>query len=90
MECGSLVAARYAITDKNRVGFLMAEYDASRPLYIDPLIYSTYLGGSPDEEGGYGIALDSAGNAYVVNSDSQKKCGSFPRPMTVGEKSPFH
>ena len=40
------IAARYAITDKNRVGFEVAKYDASRPLYIDPLIYSTYLGGS--------------------------------------------
>ena len=40
------IAARYAITDTNRVGFEVAKYDTSRPLYIDPLIYSTYLGGS--------------------------------------------
>lgn len=37
-----LVAARYAIKDRNRVGFELAKYDPSRPLYIDPLIYSTY------------------------------------------------
>jgi hypothetical protein len=60
-----LVAARYAITDKNRVGFELAKYDAGRPLYIDPLIYSTYLGGGLDDVG-FGIALDSAGNAYVT------------------------
>jgi hypothetical protein len=59
------IAARYAITDKNRVGFELAKYDASRPLYIDPLIYSTYLGGNDLDEG-YGIAIDSAGNAYVT------------------------
>src|SRR5713101_2235575 len=41
-----LVAARYAITDTNRVGFEVAKYDASKQLYIDPLIYSTYLGGN--------------------------------------------
>jgi hypothetical protein len=35
------------------VGFELAKYDASRPLYIDPLIYSTYLGGSG---GDYGLA----------------------------------
>src|SRR5713226_7581473 len=60
-----LVAARYAITDKNRVGFEVAQYDVSRALYIDPLIYSTYLGGSGHDYG-YGIAVDSAGNAYVT------------------------
>jgi hypothetical protein len=31
------------------------------------LVYSTYLGGSANEYG-YGIALDNAGNAYVVGS----------------------
>ena len=29
------------------------------------LVYSTYLGGT-DSDGGYGIAVDSAGNAYVT------------------------
>ncbi len=60
-----LVAARYAITGTNRVGFEVADYDASRPLYIDPLIYSTYLGGSGDDYA-YGVVADSAGNAYIT------------------------
>jgi Bacterial Ig-like domain (group 3)/Beta-propeller repeat len=64
-----LVATRYAVTDRNRVGFELAKYDASRPLYIDPLIYSTYLGGSFGD-GGSGIAVDSAGNAYVTGYTS--------------------
>ena len=59
------IAARYSITDTNRVGFELAKYDASKPLYIDPLIYSTYLGGSSWDYG-YGIAVDSAGDAYVT------------------------
>jgi hypothetical protein len=61
------VAACYSITGTNRVGFEVAGYDASRTLYIDPLIYSTYLGGSGDDFGN-GIAVDSAGNAYVTGS----------------------
>ena len=62
-----LIATYYTITDTNRVGFEVAKYDASRALYIDPLIYSTYLGGSGADWGG-GIAVDSAGNAYVTGS----------------------
>jgi uncharacterized protein (TIGR03437 family) len=48
------------------VGFQLAAYDASNPLVIDPVLaYSTYLGGSGDDSG-YGIAVDSSGNAYVT------------------------
>jgi len=51
------------------VGFEVGKYDASRPLYIDPLIYSTYLGGA-NVDSGSGIAVDGAGNAYVVGYTS--------------------
>jgi hypothetical protein len=68
------IAAHYTITNKSRVGFRLAEYDASRTLYIDPLVYSTYLGGvnegsknlGPAPDHGVGIAVDSIGNAYVT------------------------
>ena len=62
-----LVAAGYAITDRNRVAFEVATYDTSRALYIDPLIYSTYLGGS-DYDFDNGIAVDNAGNAYITGT----------------------
>jgi hypothetical protein len=61
------VGARYAITDTNRVGFEVAKYDASRELYIDPLVYSTYLGGSGGDIGA-AIAVDSTGDAYVMGT----------------------
>ena len=48
------------------MSFRVGPYDRSRPLVIDPvLLYSTYLGGTQFEEG-TGIAVDSAGNAYVT------------------------
>ena len=59
------IAARYSITGTNQVGFEIAKYDADRPLYIDPLIYSTYLGGNNDDLG-LGIATDNTGNIYVT------------------------
>ncbi|OQZ05012.1 MAG: hypothetical protein B6D34_00225 [Candidatus Brocadia sp. UTAMX1] len=47
-------------------GFTVASYDKRYPLVIDPtLVYSTYLGGNGDDRG-IGIAVDSAGNAYVT------------------------
>jgi hypothetical protein len=72
------IAARYAITDSNRVTFELAKYDASRALFIDPVVYSTYLGGS-DDDAATGIAVDSAGNAYVTGST-----GSTNFPVTPG------
>jgi hypothetical protein len=69
-----LVAAHYVVKDKNRVAFEVAGYDIGRSLYIDPLIYSTYLGGS-GEDGGTGIAVDSAGNAYVIGTTNSN---NFP------------
>ena len=73
------VAARYSIADKNHVAFEVAKYDASRPLYIDPLIYSTFLGGSNYLDSGSSIAVDSAGNAYITGSTTSR---AFP--VTTG------
>jgi hypothetical protein len=55
----------YAVNAAGQVGFAVGDYDAQRPLIIDPvLVYSTYLGGSDVDEGN-DIAVDSAGNAYI-------------------------
>jgi hypothetical protein len=50
-------------------GIVVGSYDPTQPLVIDPLVYSTYIGGS-DNEVGYGIAVDSSGNAYVTGYTS--------------------
>jgi hypothetical protein len=59
------IAAQYVIKGRSRVGFEVAGYDLRKPLFIDPLIYSTYLGGSGVDYGS-GIAVDSSGSAYVT------------------------
>jgi hypothetical protein len=50
------------------ISFQIAPFDHSRPLIIDPVLsYSTYLGGT-NLDYAYGIAVDSAGNAYVTGA----------------------
>jgi len=60
------VRGRFVIRAGNEVGFDIGTYDRRRALVIDPvLVYSTFLGGTGFDSG-WGIAVDSAGNAYVT------------------------
>jgi hypothetical protein len=47
--------------------FQVNNYDKTQPLIIDPLIYSTYIGGSSIELGN-DIAIDNTGNAYITGA----------------------
>ncbi len=69
------IAAHYVIKDANQVAFELAKYDTSKPLYIDPLIYSTYLGGSANDFGS-AIAVDSSG---TLTSRGMLPRSIFPR-----------
>jgi hypothetical protein len=64
------VAARYVGRGRNQIGFRVGKYDVTKTLVIDPVLsYSTYApallsGGAATT----GIAVDSAGSAYVVGT----------------------
>jgi hypothetical protein len=61
------VEGGYVVAD-GRVRFQVTAWDASRPLVIDPVLgYSTYLGGSSNDQG-FGIAVDDQGAAYVTGA----------------------
>ena len=62
------VSGHFVLEGDGQVGFAVGAYNPSKPLIIDPVLsYSTYLGGSGnDAVVGSGIAVDSAGNAYVT------------------------
>lgn len=60
------IAGNYILKNETEIGFEIGEYDASKPLVIDPVLsYATYLGNVEYEES-KGIAIDAAGNAYVT------------------------
>jgi len=71
----------YEIRENGNVGFLLGEYDRDATLKIDPvLVYSTFLGGS-NFDWDKGIAVDSAGSAYVTgftySSDFPTTTGAY-------------
>jgi hypothetical protein len=73
------VAGQFVLLGQDEVGFQVGPYHASLPLTIDPVLsYSTFLGGSRDDEG-WGIAVDRAGNAYITGG-----AGSTDFPTTAG------
>ncbi len=59
-------------------GFEVEEYDPSKPLIIDPLLASTYIGGN-QKDYAYAIAIDSSGHVFVAGDT-----GSPNYPTTEG------
>jgi hypothetical protein len=61
-----LLDGHYLLRPHHRIGFEIASYDHSKPLIIDPVLsYSTLLGGTTLDYG-FGVAVDTQGNAYVT------------------------
>ncbi|MDK9698634.1 MAG: hypothetical protein OEM52_00595 [bacterium] len=73
------IDATFQLTDQNTFGITLPNgYNPDHSLRIDPLIYSTYLGGSGAD---YGSDLCEVGNGNVVVLGSTQ---SFEFPITIG------
>lgn len=78
------VSCSFTKDEKGHIAFLAADYDKKYPLVIDPLVFSTFIGGVDDEEI-YGLAVDSFGNTYITGYTY-----SIDFPITEGAyESPY-
>lgn len=64
-ESDKTVECRFVIHDEGTYGFDVGDYDEGATLVIDPLVNSTFLGGSDIEDIG-SVALDNNGNVLVT------------------------
>jgi uncharacterized repeat protein (TIGR01451 family) len=62
--------SHYVLKGRNEVAFSVSHRDERLPLVIDPILaYSSYLGGTQDDEAN-AIAVDSSGSAYITGQTS--------------------
>lgn len=94
------VAGRFVLRSANRVGFEIGTFDRDRELVIDPvLFFSTYFGGSGSETSP-SVAIDPAGNIYLVGTTQGSPANSFTNasnttqtlipPVSLSSTTPSH
>ena len=59
-----IIPVDFKIEENSRVGFDIGAFDVNRAVVIDPLLYSTFIGGS-NYEIANAIAVDTSGNSYI-------------------------
>jgi hypothetical protein len=80
------IEGNYVLEKGHQVTFSVAAYDRSEPLVLDPVLnYSSYLGGTSDDQG-LGIAVDSAGDAFVAGTTFST---DFPTTANASNQGPL-
>jgi len=59
------VACKFKQNQDGSIGFDVKEYDRTKDLIIDPLIYSTFISGSEDDRI-FSMSVDKAGDVYIT------------------------
>lgn len=81
------VDCSFFLKSEGKVGFTVKNYDNSKELVIDPLMYATFLGGSGEDEGRK-VVLDYSNNVIVTGFTSSTNFpvqeGSYDRTIDGG------
>ena len=81
------ITSRFMQDADGKIHFDVGNYDKTRPLVIDPLLYSTFIGGTGTESSS-GIVLDGSGNAIITgtgySTDFPTKPGSYSETPVGG------
>ncbi len=91
---GEEIDIKYNIISNNQFGYELPDYDKDRKIVIDPLVYSTYLGGS-DEDFSMDMDADQNGCMYLTGytadgtTDFPVKSGSYDILYNGGEFDVF-
>jgi hypothetical protein len=93
VESTEPVAVAYSVCG-DVYGFALGDYDLTQGLYIDPLLASTFVGGSDgDGLGETPVAKDSQGNIYVAGRtlswDFPTTVGAYDTSLSVGRTDVF-
>jgi Ca2+-binding RTX toxin-like protein len=78
------VPGGFVLLGGQRVGFDVGPYDPTLPLVIDPVVYSTFLGGE-GYDAGLSIDADANGNAYVTGLTSSTAFPTSPTAFQTGK-----
>jgi len=78
------VTCRFNQNADGTIGLTATSYDKNKELIIDPLVYSTFIGGN-DYESGNSISIDNKGNAYITgwvfSSNFPTTTGAYKRTV---------
>jgi len=71
------INAEFSIIDATSYTFQLETYDRTRPIIIDPLYLSSFIGGYGEEKCN-GVGVDNKGNPYITGYTTYSDIGDFP------------